>query len=610
MILGELVFEGIVMVILVRTFMLCILLAGCHHDGKGTSTAPTAFNLTSIEPLKGAAKSFDFQWQDSEFAEVYTLCQKAVLASNECDPISENIAATSVTVALEQILNDDTFFVLAKNSAGTVKSNELTLSPNLIQSSIGFVKPQNNDSLDEFGHTLAISDDGLILAVGAINESSSGIGLTADPKDNSAKSSGAVYVFQYINGQWDLNSFLKASNTGAGDLFGYSIAVSGNGQLMAIGALQESSNATGINGNQSDNSTPLSGAVYVFHRQGNTWQQQAYLKASNSEALDAFGFSLSLNFDGTLLLIGAPGESSGTTGINGNTSNNSAPYSGAGYLFERNADLWRQIHYLKASNTDNNDSFGYDVAISRDGTTLAIGAPGEASASMGINALQSDNSKVDAGAVYVFSNTAGVIQQVSYVKASNTDQNDQFGFSVTLNSDGGVMGVGAYQESADTTVNGDQLNNSAVDAGAVYIFSEDNGFKQEAYLKASNVNASDRFGYDINLDSSGALLAVGSPQESSSALGVQGDELLNDAPLSGAVYLFKKKENEWLQETYIKATNTDAGDNFGQSLTLCGAGESLAVGAIKESSDVTLNSSQTNAPLDNTLPKSGAVYFY
>lgn len=598
------------MVCLLRAFMLCIVLAGCHHDKNERSAAPTAFNLTSIEPLTGAVKSFDFHWQESEFADFYTLCQKAVLASNECKPILENIAATSVTVALEQILNDDTFFILAKNSAGTVKSNDLTLSPSLIQNSIGFIKPQYNNSLDEFGHALAISDDGLTLAVGAINESSSGTGVTADPKDNSAKSSGAVYMFQYLNGKWELNTFLKASNTGAGDQFGYSVAISGNGQILAVGALQESSNAKGINGNQADNSNPLSGAVYVFHRQGSTWQQKAYLKASNSDALDAFGFSLSLNFDGTLLIVGAPGESAVTTGIDGDTSNNAAQYSGASYLFERKGDSWTQLHYVKASNTDSNDSFGYDVSMSRDGTKFAIGAPGEASGSMGINNVQSDNSKVDSGAVYVFSNIAGLPKQEFYVKASNTDQNDQFGFSVTLNNDGRVMGVGAYQEAADTTVNGDQFNNSAADAGAVYIFSEDSGFKQEAYLKASNVNASDRFGYDINLDSAGELLAVGSPQESSSALGVQGDELLNDAPLSGAVYLFKKEENEWLQETYIKATNTDAGDNFGQSLALCGAGESLAVGAIKESSDVTLNSSQTNAPLDNSLPNSGAVYFY
>ncbi|MCG9789841.1 FG-GAP repeat protein [Vibrio mediterranei] len=600
------------MVSLFRTFLLCILLVGCHHDSNETSSVPTAFNLTSIEPIKGAVKSFDFQWQESEFADSYTLCQKAVLVFNECEPILENIAAsaTSVTIALEKILNDDTFFILAKNSVGTAKSSELTISPDLIQSSIGFIKPQINDSLDAFGQSIAISENGLTLAVGALNESSSGTGLTADPKDNSAKSSGAVYIFQYLNGNWAQNTFLKASNTGAGDQFGHSVAISGNGQILAVGALQESSNTRGINGNEADNSNPLSGVVYVFQRQGSTWRQNAYLKASNSDALDAFGFSLSLNFDGTLLLVGAPGEAGKSSGIDGDASDNSARYSGASYLFERNGESWTQLHYIKASNPDINDSFGYDVSISHDGTKFAIGAPGEASASMGINNDQSDNSKVDSGAVYVFSHTAGVPKQEFYVKASNTDQNDQFGFSVTLNNDGSVMGVGAYKEAADTTVNGDQLNNSALDAGAVYVFSEDNGFKQEAYLKASNVNSSDRFGYDIKLDASGELLAVGSPHESSSTSGVQGDELLNDAPLSGAVYLFKKEANEWQQENYIKATNTDAGDNFGQSLALSGAGESLAVGATKESSDVTLNSSQTNAPLDNTLPSSGAVYSY
>ena len=73
------------MVCLLRTFMLCIVLAGCHHDKNETTAAPTAFNLTSIEPLTGAVKSFEFQWQESEFADAYTLCQKSVLALNECE---------------------------------------------------------------------------------------------------------------------------------------------------------------------------------------------------------------------------------------------------------------------------------------------------------------------------------------------------------------------------------------------------------------------------------------------------------------------------------------------------------------------------------------------
>src|SRR5262245_42602094 len=81
-------------------------------------------------------------------------------------------------------------------------------------------------------------------------------------------------------------AYLKASNTDAVEGFGYSVAVSGD--TAVVGAIFESSNATGVNGNQNDNSAQNSGAAYVFVRNGATWSQQAYLKASNTDASDRF----------------------------------------------------------------------------------------------------------------------------------------------------------------------------------------------------------------------------------------------------------------------------------------------------------------------------------
>src|SRR5438309_5198892 len=83
-------------------------------------------------------------------------------------------------------------------------------------------------------------------------------------------------------------AYLKASNTGAGDYFGSSVAVSGD--TLVVGARQEDSNAIGINGNQTNNNATDSGAVYVFVRSGTNWSQQAYLKASNTEPGDEFGW--------------------------------------------------------------------------------------------------------------------------------------------------------------------------------------------------------------------------------------------------------------------------------------------------------------------------------
>ena len=87
--------------------------------------------------------------------------------------------------------------------------------------------------------------------------------------------------------------YLKASNTNANDQFGYLIAFSGD--TLVVGAPQEGSNATGVNGDQANNSAANSGAVYVFTRTGGVWTQQAYLKASNTEAEDQFGVSVAIS---------------------------------------------------------------------------------------------------------------------------------------------------------------------------------------------------------------------------------------------------------------------------------------------------------------------------
>ena len=113
--------------------------------------------------------------------------------------------------------------------------------------------------------------------------------------------------------------YLKASNTNADDLFGFNVALSGD--TLVVGAPQEGSNATGVNGNQADNSAPNSGAVYVFTRTDGVWTQQAYLKASNTGAGDQFGVIMALS--GDTLAVGAQFEASNATGVNGNQTDNS-----------------------------------------------------------------------------------------------------------------------------------------------------------------------------------------------------------------------------------------------------------------------------------------------
>jgi trimeric autotransporter adhesin len=205
-----------------------------------------------------------------------------------------------------------------------------------------------------------------------------------------------VYVFRRSGTEWQQQAYVKASNTGADDGFGISVAL--DGDTLAVGAHQEDSAATGVNGNQADDSASNSGAVYVFRRSGTEWQQQAYVKASNTGAFHQFGYSVAL--DGDTFAVGAHQEDSAATGVNGNQADNSAGASGAVYVFRRSGTEWQQQAYVKASNTGTFDLFGVSMAL--DGDTLAVGAYYEASAATGVNGDQADNNAAQSGAVYIF----------------------------------------------------------------------------------------------------------------------------------------------------------------------------------------------------------------
>jgi hypothetical protein len=210
-------------------------------------------------------------------------------------------------------------------------------------------------------------------------------------------------------------TYIKASNTGAGDQFGFNVALDGN--TLAVGTPFEGSNGRGVNsGAEADDGAPVSGAVYIFTRRSGTWRQEAYIKASNAEAGDGFGASVTLS--GNMLAVGATGESSNGRGVNsGAEADNSAQFSGAVYVFTRRGGTWRQQAYIKASNAEEGDRFGHSVALS--GNTLAVGALDESSNGRGINSgAEADNSAQFSGAVYVFTRHGGTWRQQAYIKAS------------------------------------------------------------------------------------------------------------------------------------------------------------------------------------------------
>jgi len=116
-------------------------------------------------------------------------------------------------------------------------------------------------------------------------------------------------------------------------MFGISVALSGTGNVLVVGAYGEDSAATGIGGNQADNAAAASGALYVFSRVGAAWSQLSYVKAPNANANDEFGSAIAVSNDGDTVAAGSQGEDSASLGIGGSQSDESAAASGAVYLF-------------------------------------------------------------------------------------------------------------------------------------------------------------------------------------------------------------------------------------------------------------------------------------
>lgn len=337
--------------------------------------------------------------------------------------------------------------------------------------------------------------------------------------------------------------------------------------------------------------TSTTGQTQTYIIEAHQLAQEAYIKASNTGAGDEFGRVIAI--DGSTLVVGAPLEDSGATGIGGDQNNSNASNSGAVYVFTRTGTTWTQQAYIKASNAGVGDEFGLSVAI--DGDTLAVGAHLEDSNGTGINngAAEADDTAPDSGAVYVFTRTGVTWTQQAYIKASNTGGGDRFGFSVALSSD--TLAVGAFDEdSGATSVGGDQNNNSAGGSGAVYVFTRSGStWAQQAYVKAFNADAGDLFGISVAL--AGDTLAVGANKEDSTGTGVNSGVEGNDsASDSGAAYVFTRSGNTWVQQAYVKASNTSPGDEFGRRVAL--DGDTLAVGAYREDG--------------NGLVDSGAVYVF
>jgi hypothetical protein len=248
---------------------------------------------------------------------------------------------------------------------------------------------------DNFGYSVALSDDGHIALIGA-------------PFKNSK---GAAYVFTERNNTWTEQQELQASDGAPNDEFGFSVALNDTGHIALVGAPSK-------NGYQ--------GAAYVFTEQDSTWTEQQELTASDGVSGDQFGYSVALNADGHIALIGAPFKSG---------------YQGAAYLFTEQESTWTEQQELTASDGAPGDEFGYSVALNNDGHIALIGAPFKNGST---------------GAAYVFTENGNTWTEQQELTAADGAPNDEFGYSVALNNDGQIALIGAPRK------------NSA--KGAAYVF--------------------------------------------------------------------------------------------------------------------------------------------
>ncbi|MDD5143412.1 MAG: FG-GAP repeat protein, partial [Methanoregula sp.] len=288
-------------------------------------------------------------------------------------------------------------------------------------------------------------------------------------------------------------SSAKVQFTGgaADDEFGISVALSSDGSTALIGADYNST------------AGDYAGAAYVFEKKDGTWESGATARFTGSAADDVFGYSVALSSDGSTALIGAVDNST------------AGDYAGAAYVFEKGAG-WESASASAATarftGGAKNDSFGWSVALSSDGSMALIGAPGN------------DTAGSNAGAAYVFEKGAGwesASASAAMARFTGGAADDVFGYSVALSSDGSTALIGAWYNST-----------AGSNAGAAYIFEKD-GVWKDASASAATARftggaADDVFGYSVALSSDGSTALIGAVDNSTA-----GD-------YAGAAYVFEK----------------------------------------------------------------------
>ncbi len=521
-----------------------IVLMACGGGGSSTNPEPGAPQPPEFTLLLNisATKVFEFTWENADSDTThYRLLENADGASGFTQvgsDIASGVVSQTLTAPLYDRVNAQ-YILEACNPTECEESNTVSVGAQ-INAGIGLIKASNAGSGDFFGSKVTISADGSTLAVSATAEDSNGT-----EADNSLGSSGAVYVYQKNGSGWLQQAYLKAPTPASGeqfgfdhsmsndgntivvggiglsevyvfertgstwslahtlissnagfvpsDRFGFAVSISGDGNVIAVGNIGDSSNFAGLGATaaqQQNTSMSFAGAVQVFEKSGPSWSNTEYIKASNPDQTDQFGISVALNDDGSTLVVGASFESSSATGINGAQNNNNTTISGAVYVFDNSGSAWAQTAYIKASDNAANREFGRVLSVSADGDTfavvtgsgskayiferdlgtwseqatftpfftaslsasgdtLALGYLAEASAAIGLDGDETNTSAPNAGAVSLLKKGASGWESVNYIKASNTASGDNFGTSIAISDDESALFVGARNQAGE-----------------------------------------------------------------------------------------------------------------------------------------------------------------
>ncbi|MGO9951244.1 MAG: PKD domain-containing protein [Dissulfurispiraceae bacterium] len=365
---------------------------------------------------------------------------------------------------------------------------------------------------DGFGYAAAVSGDGSTALIGA-------------PGKNSDK--GVAYVFAFNGTSWVLQQELTASDGLAGDGFGYSTALSNDGNTALIAASGKYAGK---------------GAVYVFTRSGTTWSQKQELLASDGTAGDYFGYVLALNGNGSTALICAPKN---------NANNNVA--QGAAYVFALSGSTWVQQQKLTDPDNVKGNSFASSVALSGDGNTALINTYNDATKGPGVY-------------VYALSGMTFTLQQeLSPPQGDPDSAGPDFGASLAISSNGNTALTSSSL--TDSTQNFTEV----FDPGITYVYTRSGGtWSLQQELTASDGTKLDGFGDGLAISGDGNTALIGAPGKNSDM---------------GAAYVFTLSGGTWSQQQELTASDGAANDGFGLITALNDNGTTALISAAAKNSE-------------------------